>query len=110
MTHDGLTFSQAIGARMRAIRELFGVSQAEIAEALNVDEALIARYEAGEGPPPPYAHLLPLSIGFAASPNWLLLGWTDDLPPIIRAAVTRHVPHLVNARPPARWLWRGDEK
>jgi transcriptional regulator with XRE-family HTH domain len=101
-----LSFPELVGARMRAIRECFGISQAEVAEALGTDEPMISRYEAGNRMPS-YAHLIQFGLGFMATPNWLLLGYADDLPPVIRTAMEREVPHLIRKRPPLLPALRG---
>jgi transcriptional regulator with XRE-family HTH domain len=93
-----LRFAQRVGARMRIVREFFGASQAEVAQALGTDQPMIQRYESGVRLPP-YSHLLQFGQGFMASPNFLLLGWTDDLPPVVREAVERDASHLVTPRP-----------
>ena len=47
-THDGRSYDQAVGARVRTLRHHYRVKQAHLATRLGVDVATISRYERGE--------------------------------------------------------------
>lgn len=60
-----------IGCRIKLLREKIGMSQAELAEACNIEANSISRYETGANPPS-MEHLLTLASALKVSPIAIL--------------------------------------
>ncbi len=54
-------FAEAVGSRLKALRARAGLSQARVAEALNVEPSTVARMESGKRPVP--LTLIPVLAG-----------------------------------------------
>ena len=59
------------GARVRTMRKLFGLTQAELAKKLGVTTQAIAAYETGKREPP-FKNLIGLSRALKVTADWLI--------------------------------------
>lgn len=67
---------KVIGARIRILRKRSGLSQEEVAEAINCDNATLSRYERGVNAPDG-AQLVQLAALFKITPGEFLPGSAD---------------------------------
>jgi len=72
MTQDEQTFFKELGKRVTALRKEMGMTQAQLAEALDISQQLVAAYEAAQRKIP--ASMLPILARLFAVPLEELLG------------------------------------
>jgi len=90
-------YALEVGARIRCTRELFEITQAELAQALGVNPSAVSHYESGNYQMQ-YDAIVRFVFAFGVDANWLLYGDTTGLPRLLRAHFEREFPDLVRVR------------
>jgi len=70
---------KAVGARVRLVRELHGLTQVQLAELLGVDHTAVAKIERGERRLDPVSYASKISQTFGFDHTWLYTGVTSNL-------------------------------
>lgn len=89
---------QEFGARLRATRDAYGISQFEIAKALGVDMTTVGRYEAGTRVMD-YPTVRNFIVATEVTADWLFFGYLDFVPSLLRRVLQADNPELVRERP-----------
>ena len=95
-----LPFSGAVGRRLALVREALGLSQRELAEALNLSPGAIGNYEQGKRVIPPHVAVR-LKRLFGVPVDWLYDGSLVGMPDEVRQRLLRRGAVMPRAEPPA---------
>jgi len=106
MTQDEQTFFKELGKRVTALRKEMGMTQAQLAEALDISQQLVAAYEAAQRKIP--SSMLPVLARLFAVPLEELLGMKKQ--PVKRgpASTLQRQVEQVNLMPRAKQKFISD--
>lgn len=88
----------ATGQRIRALREMFGVGQRELARQIECSPAALARWEAGDRLADPYIMARLIRI-FGVTLDWLFTGELGGVPLKTARALAKSYPDLCRPVP-----------
>ena len=94
-----LHFKAAVGRRLALVREALGLSQYELAEALNLTPGAIGNYEQGKRLVPPHIAVR-LKRLFGIPADWLYDGSLVAMPDDLRRRLLARGQALPHAEPP----------